>query len=552
MLSRFLLSLTGMFLLSTSFSIYASSQPPRWITADDVRVRSGPTSGHKITGTLLRGAKLILKTEQQQDGYCFIEGEGHYGYVACQYLSKMPVARAKAGHDGVDIAQRWVSGNAVVIRSNPHRDAPILTRLGLNAIVKLQSQASSNNYCSIQFADEKIGFITCSYLVDTPVIVVDIRGLVSSDEPLSANYDPVRAFWLEPSWSALEAYAEMLRSRYPNPLAQKIWPKDEALEKMKAHLALGIKGNSPEPYPDWLLLKEKAAPQLKILSHPNTQENDIQSTGLYLQNAIGIGGDLFDAISSTDRKGAMRVINLVNTLELPSVSVSFFKQENEIAPPTSTAEEASGRFGIIFRQITTPRPQAKPNTEYWGGAGFYDMLARTQVLVKPITQVQLYRDGRLTTESSVLRQKEVLWRDVDEEECAGWVGGFAFGDASKSIWGYFGEEAAAQSKLDNNPKGSLYAFYTNLELTNKVAVHSKFEIKLNRDLTGFVKGVHLYYDIDDDGTPDITVWEGEGKGPGHLDGMTTTDDRWYRLVLANIGGKWKILGSDTFNYGCGC
>ena len=45
---------------------------------------------------------------------------------------------------------------------------------------------------------------------------------------------------------------------------------------------------------------------------------------------------------------------------------------------------------------------------------------------------------------------------------------------------------------------------------------------------------------------------GTGPGAGHLDGPTGTDDTWYRLVLVNTGGRWKVLGTDQFSYGCGC
>ena len=59
-------------------------------------------------------------------------------------------------------------------------------------------------------------------------------------------------------------------------------------------------------------------------------------------------------------------------------------------------------------------------------------------------------------------------------------------------------------------------------------------------------------DLDGDGIPDLLVWEGQGKGPGHLEGITTTDDRWLKVTLVNLGGRWKVLASDAFDYGCGC
>jgi hypothetical protein len=229
----------------------------------------------------------------------------------------------------------------------------------------------------------------------------------------------------------------------------------------------------------------------------------------------------------------------------------LFRSEKELAPPTTTAEEASGRFEIVFRQLVTPRKKGTSDSEEASGAGLYDMLERTQLLVRPVQKITLFRDGRLQSESSLIRKRELLWRDIDEPMCAGWVGGFAFGDADTAIWRYQGGDPAA-AKSNPNPPGSLFAFYTTLNLPRTSAVRKEVPMQLNRDATGFVSGATLYYDLDGDGIPDLAVWEGRGKGPGHLEGASTTDDRWYRLVLANIEGAWKVLGSDSFGYGCGC
>ncbi|UUZ49750.1 hypothetical protein LP420_06075 [Massilia sp. B-10] len=42
----------------------------------------------------MRGAEVILKAPDQGKDMCLIEGEGHYGFVACKYLSVKPVPRA--------------------------------------------------------------------------------------------------------------------------------------------------------------------------------------------------------------------------------------------------------------------------------------------------------------------------------------------------------------------------------------------------------------------------------------------------------------------------
>jgi hypothetical protein len=204
---------------------------------------------------------------------------------------------------------------------------------------------------------------------------------------------------------------------------------------------------------------------------------------------------------------------------------------------------------------------AKPGAEadsaaVLSAAGLYDMQVRTQALVRPVHRVQLLRDGRLRVEPSVVSQKQTLWRDVDEPMCEGWEPGFGFGDgegryaddASMDA----GSDATKPEKQKANPAKGLFAFYTTMDMPLGRATLTQTTVKLNRDDTGFVRGTHLYYDLDGDGIPDLAAWEGQGHGPGHLDGPTTTDDKWYRLFLVNVNGAWKVLGSDVYGYGCGC
>lgn len=545
-------------------------QPPRWVMADDLRVRSGPSQEHKVIGTLPRGAELILKTAAEIDGFCHIEGEGQYGYVACNYLSAERVARPRAGEDGVDAAQRWVTGNSVTVRDAPRPDGAIVSRLGLNAIVKQLREEPGTGYCEVQPTSGASGFTACRFLAPTPVILAHIQGYRRADEAPSPDYNPERAFWLEPTWGALVQYAEHLKARHPNIPMQGPWPRDDALERMKAHLALGTKGRKPKPFADWMELKRKASQDLDLNAQARPSPSQAKTSAeesrrrfarmtqvsSELRQAIGIWGPLHD--ENTADGGAARTIRLIRALELPSIQPSLFRTEAELAPPNATAEEASGRFGIVFRQLVTPRPKPKSGAEEGNGPGLYDMLARTDVLVRPVQRVQLFRDGRLHAESSLLRKKETLWRDVDEPMCSGWIPGFSFGQADTSIWRYFNGDpgikvqSIEEAKLNNNPPGSLYAFYTNIDLPRGPAMRTETPMKMDRTATGFVQGTHLHYDLDADGIADLSVWEGQGRGPGHLDGATTTDDRWYRLVLANVNGAWKVLGSDEFSYGCGC
>lgn len=382
----------------------------------------------------------------------------------------------------------------------------------------------------------------------------------------STGKDLEQAFWQAPGWPALERYAESLRQRHPGIPPQGPWPRDEGLERMKAHLALGLKGPKPGPYADWAQLKHKAAQDLALNrggkqvqgpqggARPALSQRALRMQGLAdeLQRALGLWGPLHDAISAEG--GAARVVRLVRALEFPEVAPSLFRSEAEIAPPGSTAEQASGRFDIVFLQHFTPRPG--PAAKEDAVAGLYDMQARTQQLVRAVQRVSLFRDGRLGVDKRHLRSTETLWREVDGPMCEGWVPGFSFGEADAAIWRFFDTQfpggGRQNKRLNHAPAGSLYAFHTTVDMPPGPATRNEVPMKLERKDTGFVRGVYLLYDLDRDGTPDIAAWEGQGKGPGHLDGPSVTDDRWYRLVLVNIQGAWKVLGSDSFSYGCGC
>lgn len=538
----------------------APVQPPRWVT-EDVAVRSGPTPQAPPAGMLPRGAEVILKAPGQDD-VCLIEGEGRYGYIACKYLSAQPVARARAGAGGIPADQRWVTGNGLTLREAARGDAPVLARLSLNSVVRLVREVPGGAYCEVQPANGAPGFTACRYLAPAPVVLARLRGIGHDGQADEAGYDPHRLFELHPGWPALLEYAESLNKAKAGAPGQEPWPRDEVLERMKAHLALGIHGPRPKPYPDWASLKRKAQQYVdtdhewRRLTAPNQgpsteaprREALMGQLAADLEAGTGLSGPLHDRTSADG--GALRIAQLVRALEMPTVQPSLFHSEAELAPPGADAEQAGGRFGIVFRQLVRPRPvPAGPDEP---GPGLYDMLSRTQALVRSVQRVQLFADGRLSMAPSVLRSSETLWHDVEERECAGWVPGFAFGAADSPIWRYFGAEAAANEKTSTNPPGSLYAFYTTIEMPRGPAKVVTTEVALNRAATGFVGGTHRHFDLDGDGVADLSVWEGQGKGPGHLDGMTLTDDRWYRLVLVNIGGVWKVLGSDTFGYGCGC
>jgi len=158
-------------------SARASEQPPRWIKADDLRVRAGPGLDKPVIGVLQRGTQVILKTTDSLGGYCQIEGGGQFGYVACQYLSAQPVARPQPGPGDMPTDLRWITGEEVNMRTAPVRDAQVLKRLSVNSMVRLLKDSAGAGFCEVQplhsrsRADGPSGFTACQYLGIEPLCV---------------------------------------------------------------------------------------------------------------------------------------------------------------------------------------------------------------------------------------------------------------------------------------------------------------------------------------------------------------------------------------------
>ncbi|MBD8525352.1 hypothetical protein [Pseudomarimonas arenosa] len=362
-------------------------------------------------------------------------------------------------------------------------------------------------------------------------------------------------FWQTPSWQNLIDYVQTLTSgAAPGP---KGWPEDQTLQRMKRTLGDGVIGPSPALLVDWDALAEATRSQDE--SHESLRSDqptdaavsqDSRQRADQVQQALGIYGPLHEAYTDD---GAFRLVGTLSSIRPPTVSTSWFKTESEVAPPSS-AEMLSGRFDIPVVMQFEPRPGFTDEAGFGYSPGLYDMLSKRQFLKDPIQHVRLFDDGRLHIESSRADSKEVLWFEADSPMCEGWLPGFSHGDADQGIWAYFGDPETAQREHARSRKarGSLYEFYLAKPLPENRASTRSSDHVLDRSATGFARATQHEFDLDHDGVPDLLIWEGVGQGPGHLGEVLSTDDPWYRLVLVNIAGRWKILGHDQFAYGCGC
>lgn len=439
------------------------------------------------------------------------------------------------------IAHRWVIGAGVNLRAEANLNALVLTRMALNTPVNLIAVMPNSKYCEVELITSgqpvQRGFTACEFLGTSAVKPREIAHAYLEDgRTPNPNYNPERAFWLKPSYEALAEYGRYLESKRNSPkddaegayLSER--PKIPEFERMKVHLAKGVLVDAPASYWRW--------DDLKVL----------------VRRA--------DARTRLERMTDSRLIfhylkpSLINAIELPVITSSYFQNQKEIAAPTTHIEtkEVAARFQII-QTIQTRNYDTLNKDGQSGFVGIWGIKEVTRSLTQSVIKNTLSKAGNvIQSESTYLRQSRREYGDTDGVMCEGYEGdGFDFGDADPKISINYavngGHPDYAQPKKAGN---KLMYFFTKQPLPQQSATVNVVKQKLNRAKTGFVAATEFHFDINSDGIPDFVVWEGTGIGPGHLDGPTKTDDAWYRIFFVNIAGQWHLLGADSFSYGCGC
>ena len=452
--------------------------------------------------------------------------------------------------------ERWINASGVNVRSEPSMSAAIIDRLPLNAKVdRVDPAAAFGAYCELRWtrADgvSMRGFAACRYLAEAPADVRRLGLAILPDGTRNPGYDPARLFWLAPSWAGLEAYATQLNeTQLPNITedrasfrVRETFPRnrDEELERMKAHLAQGIHGAAVPGLVAWDDVRQQAL--FLAAARPDDAAADLMWHRL--GETLGLWAS-FENQYQNPAIGARLAAGMVQAVALPTASQSLFKQPSDIAALGDDTAHLSGRFGIVHTYRTQPRRHL-PDLS-WIPDGWWDIGAVTTALTRPIVRTTLFRDGRMQRVTTHASRTESTWGTTDRLMCQGWVPGFAHGDADARLWASDPDRAA----LRVHAPQSLVILHTRRPLPASTAPPVVQTIRLDRAATGFVRATQMHFDLDGDGHPDLVAWEGVGRGPGHLDGETKTDDAWYRLFFVNLAGRWHVLGADSFAYGCGC
>lgn len=355
----------------------------RWINASEANLRTEPGLRGAVLALLPLGTSVRWVGTTESASFCEVDVGGARGFVACRFLSASAPSAPNVGATAGATGARWVTGAGVILRAGPSITSAIVARLGLNTRVELLAPADeSSPYCEIAVgvpgAASARGFTACRYLATTPVAIDKIVAPLLPHGRPNPSFDPVRAFWLAPSWARLEAYgvqlAESLKARTgtaaekPTPPER---PADAELDRMKAHLAQGIYGPVPAPLIPW--------DEVKRLARADEH--------LRLASMLSLWGPPFDQAKG----GGARVNGLVSALDLPVIKPSLFRNASELAPPGESVEALSGRFHIVHTYRTRGR---ELGGDLGTVDGVWDIGHVTVALTQPVVRTTVFRDGR--------------------------------------------------------------------------------------------------------------------------------------------------------------
>lgn len=228
--------------------------------------------------------------------------------------------------------KRWVIGAGVNLREQADLAAPVIARMALNTPVHLIATIPNSKYCEVELVvagqPNQRGFTACEFLSTSAIKPREIANHYLADgKTLNPNYNPERTFWLKPSYEALAEYGRHLERRRKNPkndsaaalLAER--PKMPEFERMKVHLGKGVQVEKPAPYWRW--------DDLKIIASSDDAQNRLEK--------IPDQHRIFHELKAS----------LINAIELPIITNSYFLTHDEIAAPANGAHGVAAQFQFI-------------------------------------------------------------------------------------------------------------------------------------------------------------------------------------------------------------
>ena len=154
----------------------------KWVTTDNLNVRSGPSTSYSILGKLNKDDKVEVISES--GSWSKINYKGSTAYVSSQYLSDKKVEDDK--DEEVKVSNKKVTASTLNVRSGPSTSHSIIGTLYKGNVVKPLSQ--DNGWVKIKLNDTT-GYISDTYLTNTS----ESENMNGSNNSSSAgtNYKPL-------------------------------------------------------------------------------------------------------------------------------------------------------------------------------------------------------------------------------------------------------------------------------------------------------------------------------------------------------------------------
>jgi hypothetical protein len=432
--------------------------------------------------------------------------------IALSLALQLPSHSLAAGNS------RWVHGSWVNLRAAPSAKADVINRLVINTEITLQS--TQGDWCEITTNNKPLrGFLDCKFMGDKPLTLTDLG---ADDYRINAP----RAFWLAPSARRLmaagthfhntlltERQREREEFRYENNepfdfskppgFVRYPVPEFDAMKDLMKKGVIAAQENRPGSV--------KWTEVIQQLSNSNTWY--LQFQGFYLYDSQ---------------------LSLARLTTPEPVGPSLFKRTTDLATSGATIENLSAQFGIIERLRILGGPKwvySRHNNP--GVAGYWDMGSFELTLDKPVFESAIGRQGLV---AAARWDNATEKHDIDPDPDEGCSEGMNLG-------------VRATAPVPGYPKVKdplVWIFTPELLPYKKVSIKRSTKSFPRPDVSkagwqkrSFELIVIHEIDLDTDGIPDLSVWEGMSL---HSDSKVQA-----HLVLANIAGEWHLIESGSYS-----
>lgn len=134
------------------------------VTASALNVRTGPSSGYRVLGTVARGTRLAHRGTS--GSWTKVDYRGRTGYVYSRYVRHLSSGNSNSGNSGnsgntSNAQTRYVTASSLNVRSGPSTRYRSLGRLGYGQAVSVRSRSGSWSKISYSGRD---AYVHSSYL----------------------------------------------------------------------------------------------------------------------------------------------------------------------------------------------------------------------------------------------------------------------------------------------------------------------------------------------------------------------------------------------------